>query len=245
MLRYWRDWLDPTAGAAALPGELRWYVRIDGEGGPPFAPTWAQRLLEPLRIVDLFAGAGGLSQGFRQAGFRIIGGSDHDPDACATYAANFPEARTICGDIRHDDIKQQVLDAALQADVVVGGPPCQAFSQVRNHSRIIDDPRNSLYREFVDIVAHARPSAFLMENVPGMAQMGVLEQVRQDLVIGGAYEVNAQVLDAANFGVPQTRKRLIFFGVRRDLNVSPMMPTGSGATATSTFGRLVNLEFSR
>ncbi|MEQ3551759.1 DNA cytosine methyltransferase [Pseudonocardia nematodicida] len=184
-----------------------------------------------LKVVDLFAGAGGLSQGFHQAGFQIIGGSDHDPDACATYAGNFPQARTIVGDIRTKATRDEILDVARRADVIVGGPPCQAFSQVRNHSRLIDDPRNSLYREFVQTVDSARPAAFIMENVPGMAQMGVLEQVKQDLSISGAYDLNAQVLDAANFGVPQTRKRLIFFGVRRDLEVSPLMPTGSGATS--------------
>lgn len=184
-----------------------------------------------LKVVDLFAGAGGLSQGFQEAGFQVIGGSDHDPDACATYAINFPRAKTILGDIRVEATHEAVLDVARQADVIVGGPPCQAFSQVRNHSRLIDDPRNSLYREFVRTVDSARPAAFVMENVPGMAQMGVLHQVKQDLSIDGAYDLNAQVLDAANFGVPQTRKRLIFFGVRRDLGVSPLMPTGSGATS--------------
>lgn len=186
----------------------------------------------PLRVMDLFAGAGGLSEGFRQAGFEVVAGSDIDPDACATYSLNFPEATNIWGDIRQSDIRQQVIDAGKGVDVLVGGPPCQAFSQVRNHSRLIDDPRNSLYREFVKILDELRPAAFLVENVPGMAQMGVREQVCEDLSLGATYEVNPQVLDAADFGVPQTRKRLVFLGVRRDMGVSPLMPTGTGATAT-------------
>src|ERR1700733_5954179 len=103
-----------------------------------------------FKVVDLFAGAGGLSEGFRQAGFAVVAGSDNDPDATATYAANFPEATVITGDIRATDIKERILSVARNADVLVGGPPCQAFSQVRNHTRMIDDPRNSLYREFVD-----------------------------------------------------------------------------------------------
>ena len=140
----------------------------------------------PLTIVDLFAGAGGLSQGFRQAGFEVIAGSDHDPDAVATYAANFPEARALCGDIRDPAVREQLDELEARADVIVGGPPCQAFSQVRNHSRLIDDPRNSLYREFVRSVATARPAAFLMENVPGMAQMGVKNQVLDDLSLDGS-----------------------------------------------------------
>ncbi|HXN50237.1 MAG TPA: DNA cytosine methyltransferase, partial [Bryobacteraceae bacterium] len=126
-----------------------------------------------LTVVDLFAGAGGISEGFRQAGYRVLGGVDSDPDAAATYALNFPEARTIVGDIRSDGISEKVLDLARHADVVAGGPPCQAFSQVRNHTRVIDDPRNSLYQEFVNVLRTVRPRAFLMENVTGMDQMGV------------------------------------------------------------------------
>jgi len=184
-----------------------------------------------LRVVDLFCGAGGLSEGFRQAGYDIAAGSDHDPDAVATYAANFPGALALCGDIRDPELREQVDQAAAGADVLVGGPPCQAFSQVRNHSRLIEDPRNRLYREFVSAVGAARPAAFLMENVPGMAQMGVKAQVLEDLALDGEYRVEAQLVDAADFGVPQTRKRLLFLGVRADLGVAPPHLAGSGATA--------------
>jgi DNA (cytosine-5)-methyltransferase 1 len=184
-----------------------------------------------LRVVDLFCGAGGLSEGFRQAGYRIAAGSDHDPDAVATFAANFPGALALCGDVRDPQLREQLDQAAAGADVLVGGPPCQAFSQVRNHSRLIQDPRNSLYREFVSAVAAARPAAFLMENVPGMAQMGVKEQVLEDLGLDGEYRVDAQLVDAADFGVPQTRKRLLFLGVRADLASDPPQLAGTGATA--------------
>jgi DNA (cytosine-5)-methyltransferase 1 len=180
--------------------------------------------------VDLFAGAGGLSEGFRQAGYRVLAGSDNDPDAAATYALNFPEARTIAGDIRDSAVYGQILEAARLASVIVGGPPCQAFSQVRNHSRMIEDPRNALYREFVGVVGAALPMAFMMENVTGMDQMGVREQIADDLSIGGEYAVLPQVLDAANFGVPQTRKRLLFVGVRKSLGVAPPQITGGAAT---------------
>jgi DNA (cytosine-5)-methyltransferase 1 len=140
------------------------------------------------RVVDLFAGAGGLAEGFRQAGFAITAGTDVDPDACATFELNFPEADTIWGDIRLPAVKERVLEAARNAEVIVGGPPCQAFSQVRNHSRLIEDPRNSLYREFVAVVATVRPRAFVMENVPGLEQMGVKEQVISDLSVDGEYQ---------------------------------------------------------
>ncbi|MCA1790803.1 MAG: DNA cytosine methyltransferase [Thioalkalivibrio sp.] len=184
----------------------------------------------PLRVVDLFAGAGGISEGFRQAGYEIVAGLEIDPDAAATYAHNFPEAVTVVGDIRTEEIREQVLDAAGSANVVVGGPPCQAYSQVRNHARIIEDPRNSLYREFVHIVGRAVPSMFLMENVTGIDQMGVREQIIRDLSQEGEYRVSAQVVDAADFGVPQTRKRLLFIGIHRSLNCDPPVLQGTGAT---------------
>ncbi|GAA1915475.1 DNA cytosine methyltransferase [Nocardioides lentus] len=181
-------------------------------------------------VVDMFCGAGGLARGFERAGFRVTAGTDHDPDAMATFAANFPNAHAITGDLRKPKVRAQLVDVARGADVVVGGPPCQAFSQVRNHSRLIDDPRNSLYREFVRVVDRLRPRIFVMENVQGMAQMGVKEQVMQDLSLRGRYRVSAKVLDAADFGVPQTRKRLIFIGVHRDLGVEPPLVGGSGAS---------------
>ncbi len=183
-----------------------------------------------LTVIDLFAGAGGISEGFRQAGYRIIGGSDVDPDAAATYAQNFPEAQSICGDIRVRSVRDRIEAIAKQADVIVGGPPCQSFSQVRNHSRLIDDPKNSLYREFVRVVKIALPIAFVMENVTGMDQMGVREQIVNDLALDGEYQVVAQVVDAANFGVPQTRKRLLFLGIHRSLKCSPPVLRGSDAT---------------
>lgn len=188
-------------------------------------------------VVDLFSGAGGLSEGFRQAGFTVLAGSDNDPDALATYAANFPEARTILGDIRKPEIKEQILEAAREATVLVGGPPCQAFSQVRNHTRVIDDPRNSLYREFVDTLRLALPPAFVMENVTGMDQMGVREQILTDLSLDGTYDIRAQIADAADFGAPQTRKRLLFLGVRRGRGMSAPVLKGSGATDAVVLAR--------
>lgn len=196
------------------------------------------RFSSDLTVVDLFAGAGGLSEGFRQAGFKIIAGSDNDPDAMATYALNFPEASAITGDIRNPEIKKKVLMAAKQASVLIGGPPCQAFSQVRNHTRVIDDPRNSLYREFIEILREALPNAFVMENVTGMDQMGVREQIASDLSLSGEYIVQPQVLDAANFGVPQTRKRLLFIGIRKSLGAAAPILHGSGATDAVTLARL-------
>lgn len=213
----------PTRIEASKSTARRRGNRVDGEGSPA--------------VVDLFCGAGGLSEGFRQAGFKVIAGSDNDPDAMATYAANFQGASAITGDIRSPAIKEQILDRARLATVLVGGPPCQAFSQVRNHSRMIDDPRNALYREFVDVLMQTLPQAFVVENVTGMDQMGVREQIAADLSLDGEYNVLPQVVDAADFGVPQTRKRLLFVGVRRSTELRPTEMAGTDATQAVTLAR--------
>ena len=179
-----------------------------------------------LTLLDLFCGAGGLSEGFRQAGFSIVAGIDHDPDACATYAHNFPDAVTISGDLTVKSIQEQVVDVASGVDVVVGGPPCQAFSQVRNHDRHLDDPRNRLYRDFLQLLVILRPRAFVMENVPGLAQLRLQERIASDLSMHGRYAVSLHLMDACDFGVPQTRKRLFFVG----------LPASIGATTTFVRG---------
>ena len=193
-----------------------------------------------LRVVDLFSGAGGLSEGFRQAGYDVVGAADNDPDACATFRANFPEANVAWGDLRLPAVHDAVVEAAGdQLDVLVGGPPCQAFSQVRNHTRIIDDPRNDLYREFVQILNELRPRAFVMENVPGMREMGVDGQVAEDLALNGAYRVLPQLVNAVDFGVPQTRRRLLFIGLRNDITADVPVLAGSGASGLLRLGRTV------
>lgn len=196
-------------------------------------------------VVDLFSGAGGLSEGFRQAGFEILGATDNDPDAAATYSLNFPAAKMVTGDIRDPKIKEQVLEVARAASVVVGGPPCQAFSQVRNHSRVIDDPRNSLYREFIEVLRATLPRAFLMENVTGMDQMGVRQQIADDLALEGEYSVLPQVVDSADFGVPQTRRRLLFLGVRAGNGMAPPVLKGTGVTEAVELVRRVREDRTR
>jgi DNA (cytosine-5)-methyltransferase 1 len=193
--------------------------------------------VSPPTVIDLFAGAGGIAEGFRQEGFRSVAASDIDPDACATFARNFPDAVVVHGDLRSADVKAALLEAGGRADVVVGGPPCQAFSQVRNHTRLIDDPRNSLYREFVAIVGRVLPSAFLMENVTGIDQMGFREQIASDLELAGEYVVFPQVIDAADVGAPQTRQRLVFIGVRRALGIAAPRVPHTGVTRAISLAR--------
>jgi DNA (cytosine-5)-methyltransferase 1 len=183
-------------------------------------------------VIDLFCGAGGFSEGFRQAGFDSIVASDVDPWAGATFEHNHARYGTkfVLGDLCDPAVQEELLSCASgrEIDAIIGGPPCQAFSQVRNHHRLIDDPRNSLYREFVAILRRVRPRTFIMENVPGLANLGggkIRDQILEDLTLDGEYRVASRVIDAADHGVPQTRLRVIFVGVRADLNFDPRFPS--------------------
>lgn len=195
-------------------------------------PTSARnaRRRQPFTCLDLFCGAGGLSEGFRQAGFHTVAANDFDPWAGATFALNHEPHGTkfVPGDISTPAVKEQLLHHARSGvDVVIGGPPCQAFSQVRNHARIIDDPRNSLYRHFVQMIAAVSPRLFVMENVPGLENLdggAIRNQIIDDLALDGAYSVESRVIDAAAFGVPQNRQRVVFVGVRRDIAAAPPFP---------------------
>lgn len=184
-----------------------------------------------LTAVDLFSGAGGLSQGLHDAGFEVVAAADHDPDACATHRLNFPDTTMVEGDLTAKANHAETIDAVgdRRLDLLAGGPPCQAFSQMRNHDRLIADPRNRLYREFVQILDELRPRALLLENVPGMDQLrggAVRRQIEEDLSLRGDYTVISGVLDAADFGVPQRRPRLVFVGVEN--GSEPELPEGTG-----------------
>lgn len=166
-----------------------------------------------LRMIDLFCGAGGLSLGFTQEGFITSLANDIQECCVDTYAHNHPETprdHIVLGDIREIVDNIEVLLPSEGVDIVVGGPPCQGFSEA-NRQRLIDDPRNKLYRNFVQVVAKARPPFFVMENVKGMSK--VKQQVIDDFSAIG-YRTSARVLNAKDFGVPQNRERLIYIGNR-------------------------------
>jgi DNA (cytosine-5)-methyltransferase 1 len=182
--------------------------------------------------LSLFSGAGGFSEGFRLGGFQIVAASDIDPWAGATCDLNHAKHGTkfILGDISKPVVQEEILDAVRGTvlDCLIGGPPCQAFSQVRNHDRVINDPRNKLYRHYVAMIRKLRPRTFVMENVPGLENIAggaAREQILEDLALEGDYRVEARVLDAAAFGVPQNRLRVLFTGVRADIGISPRFPS--------------------
>ena len=191
----------------------------------------------PRRLaLDLFCGAGGLSEGLRQAGFHTVAANDFDAWAGATYVANHQAHGTVFipGDIGHAAVQERLLGIAhgQEIDLLAGGPPCQAFSQVRNHDRLIDDPRNTLYRHYVAMLRAVMPRTFCMENVVGLDNLAggeTKQQIIADLMLDGAYRVGCRVLDAASFGVPQSRPRVVFIGVRADLGAEPVFPHGTTA----------------
>ena len=166
-----------------------------------------------LTMVDLFCGAGGLSLGFSQEGFVTILANDIEECCIDTYAHNHPEVPRkyiVLGDIREVVDHLEDLIQGKNVDIVVGGPHCQGFSMA-NRQRLIDDPRNYLYKNYVEVVKRVEPKFFVMENVKGM--FSVAEQVRQDFKKIG-YDVSYEVLNAKDFGVPQNRERLIYIGNR-------------------------------
>ncbi len=166
---------------------------------------------DSLKMIDLFCGAGGLSLGFTQEGF-ITSLANDIQDCCVdTYAHNHPETprdHIVQGDIKNLVENLDELLADRRVDIVIGGPPCQGFSMA-NRQRLIDDPRNYLYKSYVEVVEKVGPNFFVMENVKGM--LSVAEQVKEDFRNIG-YSVECYVLNAKDFGVPQNRERLIYIG---------------------------------
>jgi DNA (cytosine-5)-methyltransferase 1 len=170
--------------------------------------------------VDLFAGAGGMSLGFEQAGFDVLAAVEYDPIHAATHEYNFPDCATICrsvADIDGDYIRSNSKIGKKDVDVVFGGAPCQGFSMIGK--RALDDPRNHLVYHFVRIVSELKPKYFVFENVRGLTvgeHKKFLEEIIAEFKAKG-YKVQEdyQVLNALNFGVPQDRKRLFLMGARK------------------------------
>ena len=162
--------------------------------------------------IDLFSGAGGLSLGFCQAGGIPLAAVDNDPASVATYRNMFPR----CSEVFEGKIEDWHPKTRLaNLDVMIGGPPCQGFSPARGF-RFVEDPRNQLYKQFVRLVDSFRPKWIVMENVPGITNIGggtILQQIYDDFHQIG-YWLDSRVINMAEYGVPQTRKRAIFVGTR-------------------------------
>ena len=194
-----------------------------------------------MRVVSLFSGAGGLDLGLVQAGLQIVWANDIFEDAAETYRRNIGDhidTRDIC-DIESGEIPD--------CDVVVGGFPCQGFS-VANWGRSMQDPRNQMYKQLLRVVREKQPKYFLAENVKGLASMSggaVLRTIIGDFEHAG-YRVRHKIVNAADYGVPQARMRILILGVRIDLDAGVAFPPVTDAYRSQAWlkERLQKLEVS-
>lgn len=173
-----------------------------------------------MKVVSLFSGAGGLDLGFIMAGHEIIWANDLYGDAVETYKKNIGN-HIIC-----EDISKVHSEDIPDCDIVIGGFPCQGFS-VANTKRHVGDERNELYKQLIRIIKAKNPKFFLAENVKGLTNLAkgeVFKMILSDFTALG-YRVKYKVLNAADYGVPQTRQRVIIIGVRNDINWEYIYPS--------------------
>lgn len=198
--------------------------------------------------VDLFAGAGGMSLGFEQAGFDILAAVELDPIHCATHEFNFPFWPILCQDMVNttaEDIRSRSEIGDRDIDVVFGGSPCQGFSLIGK--RVLEDPRNTLLKHFVRLVVELQPKYFVLENVRGLTigkpKQLLIEIIEEFSANGYEVEQNYKVLNAANYGVPQARQRLFILGCRKGLPL-PKYPEPITATNSKRAGKTKQTIFS-
>lgn len=198
------------------------------------------------KVLDLFCGAGGLSLGFKLAGFQIVGGIDFQQDAIYTHEKNFKNSISICGDIKEisDDKVKELYENKV--DIIIGGPPCQGFS-AGNRQQIENDPRNKLFFEFIRFVRILQPKAVVIENVrqiltkdKGFAKTKIFE-ILEEL----GYNVDVRVLKASDYGVPQNRNRAIFIGLKKEygkIDYDKIKKITIPVTVKEAIGELYELE---
>lgn len=172
----------------------------------------------PLSSIDLFCGAGGITQGFKQAGYHCIYANDFMPEAIETFRHNNPTTFAECKSIQEvnaSELRQKLGIQKGELDVLVGGPPCQGFS-INAPSRFLNDPRNSLFKHYARFVEEFSPKTFVFENVPGLLSMGdgaIFQKILQVFNELG-YNLSVKILFGPHYGIPQERWRLILLGSR-------------------------------
>lgn len=169
------------------------------------------------KVLDLFCGCGGISEGYYLSGFDIAGGIDFNEHATLTFKHNFKNAKVHSIDITTFP-NEQILEEYGDVDVIVGGPPCQGFSTANRHQKETDDPRNKLFFEYIRFVQQIHPKLIMIENVRGLLTRDsgyAIDRIKE--ILGAEeYNITYRVLDASEYGVPQNRKRAIIVGVRKD-----------------------------
>ncbi|MGE4284902.1 MAG: DNA cytosine methyltransferase [Clostridia bacterium] len=176
-------------------------------------------------FIDLFAGAGGLSLGLEQAGFTSIFANEIDSNAALTYMTNrsLDDKHVFIGDITYlNEHFQEVAEGIENPFLVCGGPPCQGFSMA-NRQRLIDDPRNRLYLEYLKFLKRVKPHFFIMENVRGMTQK--IDEVMDNFYeyLGHEYDISYSLLNAKDYNIPQNRERLFIIGNNLGINTNDIV----------------------
>jgi DNA (cytosine-5)-methyltransferase 1 len=173
-----------------------------------------------MNVIDLFCGCGGISEGFRLAGFNIVGGIDFNDESIKTYQKNFPKAKAICADLlKFDEAKILKEFGKSEIDVIVGGPPCQGFSAANRWQKENEDPRNKLFFEYLRFVDVLKPKVVVIENVRGIlsSNNGYAKNRIEELLNELGYYVDSRVLNASEYGVPQNRFRAFFVATRKKI----------------------------
>lgn len=168
-----------------------------------------------MRAISLFSGAGGMDFGFKKAGFKIIIANEMDQNASKTFSENHPEVKMLTGDIRSHS---EEIYAQKNIDIVFGGPPCQGFSVAGKMD--VNDERSSLVFDFCEAIENIRPKSFVMENVKSLAAVAKFSRFKDEIINrleDAGYRVQVIIANAKNYGVPQSRERVFFIGLRKDL----------------------------
>lgn len=194
-----------------------------------------------IKVLDLFAGVGGLSYGFaHDEDFEVVAANEILPDMAKAYSLNHPDVKVYNCDIKDFGIRNLRDDLQVEKDdidLIVGGPPCQAFSTVGK--RLIDDPRGQLFQEYYRVLEEVNPKIFLFENVKGLLSMqkGELLKTILSLFESLGYKVKYEVLNSADYGVPQLRERVIIIGTKLNQNFEYPKPTHSSLETSNIFNQ--------
>jgi len=201
-----------------------------------------------MNVLDLFSGCGGISLGFKLAGFNISGGVDIDPDSIKTFQKNFPKSKAVCESLLEYDDERILEDfSGKEIDVIVGGPPCQGFSSANRWNKENEDPRNKLFFEYLRFVELLKPKAVVIENVRGILTRdnGFAKDRIEKLLEDLGYTVDCKVLNASDYGVPQNRLRAFFVAIRNDYNETfdfDELKSKPKVTVGEAIGELYNLD---
>lgn len=225
-------------------------IKTDVVNWADISKNWEKPSRTKLTSADLFCGAGGMAKGFEMAGFTQVGGLDWFKEAGLTYRENFKHPH-ILGDITQRSVKDEFINTVKKSlnggslTVLSGGFPCQGFSM--SGSRIVEDKRNSLYKDMLQIIEELQPQFIVAENVKGLRSMlkgKVEDKIKEDITNLG-YQVNVTVLNAANYYVPQKRERIIFIANRigkKNLHPKPLLSPENYITTKEAIEDLVKLK---